>query len=833
MPKVDFDGVVGLERVLREKKSFGEHGTMPILDLEVVDLKERIINYYGDFFIKDQPSDKTFWVENDIWRVAQKLHKQLGFGDLKEDSGQYQDKGEELDLPNKNPLQWGRKTFFDIGGWKELGIDKGKIVDEDMSRHFLLLGETGSGKTHSGVKPLLKSILRYGDSDPDKTAAVLVIDPKSELKEFVEKELGNGRCKEKLKFLNLEKTQYRLHAFEGKDLQALTAYEILNTVLPLSETFLRTAKGSQDPYWTLHPRNIIEGVLDVLLRFERESDLEKDFWKELSECIEGCTDADKKQSQYLSYCRDNYFLPMKSFFSLAGGSQQKYWTAFKATCDRLKISQRLSSIADDMLSPNSNHYASLISMVNLFVRELCLPDLVKHVSLNPHEKPHKDTYISIKDAVEKGKILVYSPNTSSFISDAIGRLIKAQFFAATWDRKNKERPVAYVCDEFQRFITGDPESGEQSFLDRCRSYRAICVLATQSIASINKALHDTGESAVQDTVSIILNNTGTKLFFRNTDVDTQNRLKTLIPSNTLDNFHIGDVRPVSTLKVGECYYLLVDGRWGRGQVRLRSGSETQPSEINNAESRKQPDNPAFANPSMCPLLGEVNAESILSLCANIDQAVYYFQYRHITIEICSPGGSVLALEHFLNKLKRWRKCNVIFETVATIDTASAAAMMLSLGDIGHRKAYSSASLHYHYSRIQISGAVLTRADFDQRSASLSKTDDKFISELVLHVYDNRDARKLINLKKLYKTLKNNGSPLSLPSIGYEPNAKTDKPEPDPSLWKRSPEIYETVLRELFANDMPIRPEEAKLLGLIDEVIGEEEERIRPPTKTVP
>jgi len=895
MPRVDFDGVVGLEKVLREKKSFGEYGTTPLSDYDVIQLKKEIIEYYASFVDKNEPSNERLLVSDEIWCDAQKLHEHLGFGVLKEDSGQYQD--EEQDSPKKKPreripLQWDRKkpTYFDIKGWGELGIDEGRIVDEDMSRHFLILGETGSGKTASGVMPLLKSILRYDGSGPKNSAAALVIDPKSELKDFVEIELVIKLCKEKLISLkldgtnnrlhvfesidfhavkddhavivdkilkaafdvigpkpelsyedfkkwvtdqcskklislNLDKKEYRLHVFEGKDLQKLTAYEILKIVLPLSESFLGSSKGTKDPYWHQHPRSIIESVLGVLLHSEHKygSDGEKkDFWKAFAI-------ASNQKALPLYYNPANYFLPMKSFFTLAISQKEKCWTAFKTTCDNFKIPPTLSSIADDMLGMGmrGDHYPSLIAIVNLFVSELCLPDLVKHVSLNPHEKPHN--HISIEDAVEEGKVLVYSPNTNSFVANAIGRLIKAQFFAATWTRENKERPVAYVCDEFQRFITGDPESGEQSFLDRCRSYRAVCVLATQSIASINKALHDTDERAVQDTVSIILNNTGTKLFFRNTDVDTQDRLKKLIPSNTLGNLHIVDVRPVSTLKVGECYYLLVDGRWGRGQARLRSGSETQPNETNNSEFKKQPDDSLFANPSTCQLLGEVKDESILSLCKNIDQAVYYFKYRHITIEICSPGGEISALEHFLNRLKGWRERNVIFETVATIDTASAAAMIHSLGDIGHRRAYSSASLHYHYGRnIISSNAVLTKAVLDQMSNSLSKIDDKFISTLVSHVWKNADARKLIDLKKLYKTLQKNESRLSLPAIGYEyePKAQADKGKIDLIPRKPTREKYETVLRELFANDMPIRPEEAKLLGLIDEVIGEEEEIIR-------
>jgi type IV secretory pathway TraG/TraD family ATPase VirD4 len=124
---------------------------------------------------------------------------------------------------------------------------------------------------------------------------------------------------------------------------------------------------------------------------------------------------------------------------------------------------------------------------------------------------------------------------------SLGRLIKTKFFQATRRRgeENLLRPVAYVCDEFHRFITGDPDSGEQSFLDCCRAYRGICVLATQSVASIRKAVSDSGDRLLEmnvfDCISIILSNTGTKLFFRNTDRDTQERLKALIPCHPKTN----------------------------------------------------------------------------------------------------------------------------------------------------------------------------------------------------------------------------------------------------------------------------------------------------------
>lgn len=126
------------------------------------------------------------------------------------------------------------------------------------------------------------------------------------------------------------------------------------------------------------------------------------------------------------------------------------------------------------------------------------------------------------------------------------------------------RPFFYICDEFQRFITHDEDSGEQSFLDRCRAYRVCCGLATQSIASLRYSLPS---KAGEHAIDVILINTGTKPFFRTTDNDTANSLSGLISAPPQPNKqHVVRVRPLSTLKPGECYYLLVNGKAGRGQI---------------------------------------------------------------------------------------------------------------------------------------------------------------------------------------------------------------------------------------------------------------------------
>ncbi len=156
------------------------------------------------------------------------------------------------------------------------------------------------------------------------------------------------------------------------------------------------------------------------------------------------------------------------------------------------------------------------------------------------------------------------------VSACVGKVLKSCFFKKLIvpERLNNitTRPFFYICDEFQRFITHDEESGEQSFLDRCRAYRVCCALATQSLASLRYAFpHEKGSQAI----NILITNTGTKLFFRTTDSSTADTLLNLIPEpHRQDRPHVVRVRPPSTLQPGECYYVLVNGTSGRGQVMV-------------------------------------------------------------------------------------------------------------------------------------------------------------------------------------------------------------------------------------------------------------------------
>ena len=176
-----------------------------------------------------------------------------------------------------------------------------------------------------------------------------------------------------------------------------------------------------------------------------------------------------------------------------------------------------------------------------------------------------------------GTIYVYQPSLGHGKDTLVARALKAQFFEAVLsDKKRQENGsdmplVAYVADEFHRFITSDVVHGEQSYFDTCRSFGAFCVVASQSMSSLYHALAgDSYTNKDQSAVEILLNNTGTKLFFRTTDRALHRTIDRLCPV-TPSLPKATQVRPPSSLRPGECYAVVTDGRFLRCRIDLEAG----------------------------------------------------------------------------------------------------------------------------------------------------------------------------------------------------------------------------------------------------------------------
>lgn len=165
---------------------------------------------------------------------------------------------------------------------------------------------------------------------------------------------------------------------------------------------------------------------------------------------------------------------------------------------------------------------------------------------------------------------------------------------------------------------------------------------------------------------------------------------------------------------------------------------------------------------------QVDSTSILTLCEEIDTAVDYYDYKKIQIKIESPGGAIDALQFYVDKLRQWRRRGIRFETMALMQSCSAAALMLSLGDLGQRRAVPSANLLYHNARIFDTRRPLTSDHLGELERRLSQIDDKILLELLRHLYSGLDDRYFAFVENYKSVLNNDAKELDTNSLRLLP-----------------------------------------------------------------
>lgn len=528
-------------------------------------------------------------------------------------------------------------------------IQMGCFDEQSLYRHFMFLGETGSGKTVSGIMPLCRTAFDPNGPFREFRSAGLVVDPKGELAGKLEALLG-AEAGERLIRLNSHSVGPVLWLFEQfPSLEELGASGIVEKMMCFASSYQAQIEKHNDAFWINSARQILVALvgLDLTLWCNSnglKAENVRDFWdtfgallylefktppnKQLQtiEAADGDADMEVQDdcpcSQFetyeslnkrvkaallnesltedlareireyarndtrplISYQRNNYISHIGRAIELSQlgmhDDVSDYWDCFIRFLRSWQLKgENVFDLADTLPFSRlkaypGNTYGCIAGEFGSILADYLFREFYKRISVNPFEPPKE--MLSTRDVIEHGQIVVYEPGIVTMVTSTIGKVLKSGFFKALIvpERLNNSaaRPFFYICDEFHNFITEDPESGEQSFLDRCRAYRVCCGLATQSVSSLLQVLdHHSGLHAV----NILLVNTGTKMFFRNTDRFTTETLHCLIESPAVEGKpHIVQVRPPSTMLAGECYYILVSGKSGRGRVKQVVESES-------------------------------------------------------------------------------------------------------------------------------------------------------------------------------------------------------------------------------------------------------------------
>ena len=410
-------------------------------------------------------------------------------------------------------------------------------------------GATGAGKTYSFILPLLNAMLHYRLSD-GKTTSMLVIDPKVELLSAIERVLGQQDELDRLVVM-------------GKC--PPVAYFEDNDALSLTDRFEKAksfySPSSSDSYgdgarWARFAEDLIMSFLKDDQLFANVTGLA------LLESVAALVSGD------MQYLERNQWAALRKILLLGMESNE----TLRLICDVYDV--LMFSVGISKVERPIARYVNLKTddaqfMYNArgaltIVEGLASDDMSSVMDMSVRRGLLKGARTDLAALMDRGAVLVLQPRQTK-THDVIGRALKSLFFRTVMERKDMTRPLAYVVDELQRYISIDEETGDHAFLDRCRAYRCNAVLASQSMSALLTAVGEgrNGSSAVDS----LLTNLPTKACFRTTDLATVRTMQAFIPRDSRSDQHILSFRPPSSLLTGE-YYFSFEHDWGRSRYQL-------------------------------------------------------------------------------------------------------------------------------------------------------------------------------------------------------------------------------------------------------------------------
>lgn len=227
---------------------------------------------------------------------------------------------------------------------------------------------------------------------------------------------------------------------------------------------------------------------------------------------------------------------------------------------------------------------------------------------------------------------------------------------------------------------------------------------------------------------------------------------------------------------------------------------------------------------------DVDSEITERLAISVEVALAklfgYYKYERIILRISSPGGLLGALRHILEYIQNWRLKGHLVETEVTFCAASAAAVLLSFGDVGSRTAHRHTSVLYHHSRVGGTASVITASGANYLASLLASTDQNLLLRLITHVVKGSGGIRAFSIQGSARCelLSVHSEDISM---ALELPAGVKRPQwfkPILHMYrgigeKLNHDAYRQYLAKRMESDTPMDLREAYALCLIDRVHG--------------
>ena len=346
---------------------------------------------------------------------------------------------------------------------------------QDAAQNILILGGIGSGKTTRAVQPLLVQLL-------DQDAGGLIFDIKGDFKNAVVA-IAHG-TERKITVIGPEKTKMNL--ISGLTPEVAASF--------LKSALLLNSRGAGDPFWIDTAAELCKNALGVLSFFPKRyslSDLHEYLFdpairvgvnEEAQEKMAALPDREKRLLKtYLNY----------------------YEVIFSDFDDRVK--KGVNASVSQILSP-FNH-----------------PDLVDAFCTDDEQAP------TMEKVLDGTVYLVDMPLARWGLGGKVAyNFIKLRFFNVMQRRNtesawNHERPVFFMCDEFQEIVSANRDGlSDLNFWDKSRSSKCIGIISAQAVSSFYAAI---GQRDISDA---LLQNFRQKICFKTEDSHTIEMLNHLL-----------------------------------------------------------------------------------------------------------------------------------------------------------------------------------------------------------------------------------------------------------------------------------------------------------------
>jgi hypothetical protein len=290
-----------------------------------------------------------------------------------------------------------------------------------MARHTLITGETGSGKTKSGIFPLVEAALRYPgpDGPPGLTPAILVIDPKHEIADFVARACERAGLDRTVIHFDPDADAHTLWYFEGSDPATVTADEYVRRVLASSGALESATEDANSGFFRHQAEGTLRQLVAVDLRVARTHGYAAlhTFWeavrafvrRELGALTDGAIQFDAANYLAAHYALTNNAAATANYTGLSKRPGSAVLLGYLGAAEQFGVPASLLIGIRSMATLPWETFTSVIATVNNVLGEMSSPDLARHVSLNPFVPPPAARWLSVAAALDAGHVVIHHP----------------------------------------------------------------------------------------------------------------------------------------------------------------------------------------------------------------------------------------------------------------------------------------------------------------------------------------------------------------------------------------------------------------------------------------